>query len=337
MEVAGNPLPHAYRVREVVAYSPGFAFGSRAERYASPTYSGFINNFGELTGYKFASREGWREPGTNYSAFERAFKNTYDAIDPQTADRWSPADESQLAAFKASGARLTISADTQDQFQPFEYVTEYCDKAMARNIPLKLRINYRGLTLRQHDMVSDANAAYRRLNGEFASGIEYYKIQDPSIPHEKPRYVQFTPTEVPVTVDLPKYAVRGGRFLFAVSGGPGTHFDLYVKSAETNQRVSSYSGELPALSAGAIAPISTFRYSTMWPTQLPAGEYELELRFQRPGDRDSQWARYVPVSSGENPLRLATLHTFNAEPMESGIDFCARIGCRKTGWGLSSE
>src|SRR5262249_8675514 len=84
--IAGNPHPHSYTVKEVIAYSPDVAYGTRYSQFTSPTYPAMIFNLGIFTGYKYAWRDEWRENQTNYRGWQVILKNTFNSVDPDKAD-----------------------------------------------------------------------------------------------------------------------------------------------------------------------------------------------------------------------------------------------------------
>src|SRR5262249_7382491 len=143
---------------------------------------GFDSNLPDLTGYKFAWRQNWRERGTGYTAFERVFANTFGAPDTLTADAGSPIDSVQLHAISMAGTRIVLSIGTQDQYQPVDLYTRYANKARALNIPLKVRINYRSAHCGNANIVSDAVEALTKIHrgdASFLSEVEYYSIKNP--------------------------------------------------------------------------------------------------------------------------------------------------------------
>lgn len=324
---------------EVIAYSPGVAFGTRDSQYVGPTYPGFFSTWVGLTGYKYSWREEWREPSTGYRGYERASQNTFGTIDPIELDKLSPISDRQLNSLKASGTQVTLNVGTNDQYSPFALYTSYANKAREIDIPLKLRIAHRGAHCRFGNMSADSVAALLRANlgdRSFTSQVEHFEIQNPDLKNKEINFVQFNPTSTPVSVELPRYVARECTFTYSLNGPPKTYYRLEIFSKGSSAPVQVFSGQLPDVSPMAFAQIASTRDRVSWPSSIPAGRYFYKLSYS---SDQVTWleASYVPVVKSQDPHAPATLTILDNEPMVNGDDFCGSIFCQSTGWGLSSR
>jgi hypothetical protein len=352
LAIAGNPHSPSYKVREVLAYSPDVAYGTRYSQFTSRTYPGMIYNHGVFTGYKYAWREQFREERTGYRGFEVILKNTFDTVDPDLADQRSPISDAILVATKAAGTRITLSIDTHDQFMPFGNYIQYVNKAKSPpyDIPMRVRIKYRGIHCDNMfaELEAESVAALARAHADehtFPSEIEYYA---PVLPGRSdhgapPGYIQIH--DHPVAISLPRLVTPNGSFLYSVSGRPGVYFKLEIFKCPVNKiscvrngtpirdlPIQDFSGQLPQM-RDPLAPlkISTVTKRLKWPTSVPVGSYyyyTLKYRFE-----NTEWkvARYVPPRS--RPVGRVVL-----EPKVSSKVYCDQINCFAVGGsGLSSR
>jgi hypothetical protein len=341
LAIAGNPYPRSYKVKEVLAYSPDVAYGTRYSKFTSPTYPGLIYNRGIFTGYKYAWRQRWREKRTGYLGWEVILRNAFGSVDPVQADQRSPISDDLLGATKAAGTRINLSIDTHDQFMPFANYIPYVNKAKSYGIPMRVRIHYRGTHCGNMKMYDDSVDALARVNtgGEtFSSEIEYYAA--PRSPWGG-EFLRIDPDQQPVAIELPRYVTPKGTFLYSVSGGPGVYFKLEIFKKNGTSPILNFLGRLPPMDPGTSLHISTYTKRRTWPTSVPVGNYYYKLLYSAD---NNEWkdAPYVP--GGGSPQ--ADFAVIAEEPMASSEDFCQRgfgpvvsrqITCRGGGWGLSSH
>jgi hypothetical protein len=357
LAIAGNPYPHSYNVKEVLAYSPDVAYGTRYSQFTSPTYPALmIYNHGIYTGYKHAWREEWREKQTGYRGWEVILKNTFDTVRPDEADQLSPISDKFLRATKDAGTRITLSIDTHDQFMPFANYIPYVNKAKSYGIPMHVRIHYRGKhcdNMNQHDtrgsiatLLNDSVDAIARVStgeGTFSSEIEYYRPGQ-----GRDEWVRIH--QQPVAISLPRYVTPNGTFLYSVSGSPEVYFKLEVLKMDGTPILPYFSGRLPPMDPWAPLQISTYTKRLKWPTSVPVGSYYYKLSYSV--DNTEGKAPYVPdPHHPEQPFGRAKFEVIDKkhEPMSSSKDFCDKIdeltgieentiSCTdRGGWGLSSD
>lgn len=339
LAIAGNPQNSTYKVKEVIAYSPAVAYGTRDSEYLSPTYPAFISALTDLTGYKYAWREGWRELGTGLRSYERVFQNTFSTVDPSAVDALSPIGDAQLNALKAHGTRVNLSIDTQDQFMPIAIYSKYVNKASALGVPMRVRINYRGTHCGNADMLTDSVTALLKVNlgdDSFLPAVEEYGIKKPDDVNRSLVFEQITSTPA-IHAELPKYVVPSGTFFYSVSGQPETYYKLEIFKTGQANPILKFEGRLPQAGASDFLKITSESKRMTWPSvTVPGNDYFYMLSHSQDGSTWSQ-ASYVPVIGGEDPKRKAVLQVLTEEPMEAGDAFCPKIQCRKYGWGLSSR
>jgi hypothetical protein len=362
LAIAGNPYSHSYKVKEVLAYSPDVAYGTRYKKFTSPTYPALIYNRGIYTGYKYAWREGWLEEQTGYRGWEVILKNTFDTVRPDEADQLSPISDRFLRATKHAGTRINLSIDTHDQYMPFANYIPYVNKAKSYGIPMHVRIHYRGkhcdnmnisMKMEEEDnpfgrkatLLRDSIDALVRVNtGEetFSSEIEYYGRGQ-----ERDKWVRID--QQPVAISLPTYVTPKGTFLYSVSGSPGVYFKLEISKMDGTV-IQRFSDRLPPMDPGAPLQISTYTKRVKWPTSVPVGSYYYKLSYSV--DNTEGKAPYVPDPDNHEPVERAKFEVIAKEPMISSKDFCDTIeqftgilvqdqntkSCTdRGGWGLSSD
>jgi hypothetical protein len=348
LAIAGNPYPRSYKVKEVLAYSPDVAFGTRYSQFISPTYPGMIYNRGIFTGYKYAWREGWRENQTGYRGWEVILKNAFGTADPVQADQHSPISEEFLRGTKDAGTRINLSIDTHDQFMPFANYIAYVNKAKSYGIPMRVRINYGGTHCGNMNMYDDLVDALARVNtGEetFSSEIEYYRPPRTLKELDEKKFPRIDAGQQPVAIELPGYVIPNGTFLYSVSGGSGVYFKLEVFKKNGTLPALNFSGRLPPMDPGARLHISTYTERLYWPATVPVGSYYYKLSYSVD---NIEW-KYAPYVPGNFlPVGQAGLTVMAEEPTASSADLCRKmpevvkyIGCRdrrpERGWGLLSH
>jgi hypothetical protein len=349
LAIAGNPYPHSYKVKEVLAYSPDVAYGTRYKEFTSPTYPGMVYNHGIFTGYKYAWRQGWREEQTGHRGFEVILKNTFDTVDPDQADQLSPISDKFLIATKYAGTRIYLSIATNDQFMPFPTYIPYVNKAMSYGIPMRVRIDYRGSHCgsMHENLQRDSVDALARVNaGEetVSSEIKYYAAPFSQAGGFRP----IEHGQQPVAIQLPSYITPNGTFLYSVSGGPGVYFRLEIFKKNGTSPILNFSGRLPPMDPEAPLRISTYTERLHWPATVPVGSYYYKLAYRL---ENSEWTPALNVPKLDSkPTGEAEFTVMAEEPMASSADFCDKmpevvkiIGCSadprvpKVGWGLSSH
>jgi hypothetical protein len=357
LAIAGNPQPHSYTVKEVIAYSPDVASGTRYKTFTSPTYPAMIYNLGIFTGYKYAWREEWREDQTGYRGWEVILKNTFNSVHPDRADQLSPIAEDFLGATKTAGTRINLNIDTNDPFMPFANYITYVNNAKSRGIPMHVQINYRGahcgnifggMFAQMHD---DSVAALGRVNTDeqtFSSDIVYYR----------PSAIGFQKVltgQQPVAIELPSYVTPNGPFVYSVSGAPGVYFKLEIFKQD-GTLIRTFSDQLPQMDPPPGAPLQISTYTKRcdqdqdrecldWLATAPVGIYHYTLSYSV---NNTEWKPASFIPGNLSRVGQAEFIVMDKEPMASSAEFCTKmpdvasiVGCDhrqpRFGWGLSSH
>ncbi|MEW5760787.1 MAG: hypothetical protein AB1779_08485, partial [Candidatus Thermoplasmatota archaeon] len=102
--MAANPYHENYTVEYAIASVPAVKLGEHID-FISPTYPALLGVLDQDTGYKYAWRQGWRDPESNLTASQLIMFNLLGTIDPQTADNRSPFSDDQVNALLQKGTK----------------------------------------------------------------------------------------------------------------------------------------------------------------------------------------------------------------------------------------
>ncbi|MEW5760505.1 MAG: hypothetical protein AB1779_07050 [Candidatus Thermoplasmatota archaeon] len=341
--MAANPYHENYTVEYALAYVPGVKIGEHIADFINPTYPALLGGLDQDTGYKYAWRQGWRDPESNLTANQLIMFNLLGTTDPQKADNLSAFSDMQINALKRKGTKVLLSVGTHDVFMPFSLYLKYVDKLRAFNVTLKFEIGYRFGHSGATSSSEYAKVALQKvLTGDttFETGTYHYKRKSES---EWWISIPFSPLHQPIFLEAPKAMAWGEKVSITIVGGAGMHYHLKTWKIDNalwqKEKKINKTGlvcELKNVFPDRASPIQYAVRHIHIPNKLQTGYYLYELFYSI--DNGTTWIQVPPecvsqVSGYKQPVFLVVAK----EPMISGNTVYGILGWNGRGWGLSSE
>jgi hypothetical protein len=234
LAVAANPWYDNYRVRYALAYCPAMRWGEHISQWANSTYPGLPLAYGWGTGYKYAHRASFIEPGSGLTGAQLFLRNAKDTTDPALVDAWSLDGDWLLDTLRDKGTSVLIAAGTHDGSMPLRFAQEYYDHLVARGVAVELDIGHRF----GHSYFTDQAGRIFWALKEMAtgsntplSGVRHFRRAGEGLPTQWQTPEEFT-AERPFVLEFPSYVYRGQTARSSIVAQPGTMYALVVQKID---------------------------------------------------------------------------------------------------------